>query len=204
MKRFRRMLVYLGLLFIGVVGLWYMVLTRKINPDAYFLQYIGPIDVTHVYVGHSSGGLRISPELENNFRPTSNRKIQYSINNGYSLYNDEYNFELDSKDTFKLIQLRDGKSLALGTVIEKTFLEYSNSYLYKIRIPDSYTATHEYARGIFPYYVPVQFTMMTSGGMKYSSETITKVLSPLGDSLILYTSSGHITPREKTGIRNSN
>ena len=128
--------------------------------------------------------------------------MRYSINNGYALYNDEYSFEVDENNNFRLIQLQNHKSMVLGTVVDKISKEYSHSTLYKIKLSGAYQGFHEYARGIFPYYVPVQFTMMTSGGMKYSTEERTVIISPKGDTLKLYQNYGHMDSGEKTGIYN--
>ena len=90
--------------------------------------------------------------------------------------------------------------MVLGEVVEKKFIEHTNTYLYKIKLPDEYQGIHEYARGMFPYYVPVQFTMMSSGGMRYSHEERSIVISPKGDTLKLYHNYGYMDSGEKSGI----
>nr|WP_297783860.1 hypothetical protein [uncultured Allomuricauda sp.] len=189
----------LGILFCFAV-LWYLVLKRYINPDNYFKNRLESVSFTHLNINCYKGGMRLSAELENNFRSVPSGKIQYSINNGYELYIDEHGFEIDSNNTFRLLQLKDGSSMVLGTVVDKTFLDYSQSYLYKIKLPENYIGSHEYARGMFPYYVPIKFTMMSSGGNKYSHEERTMVISPQGDTLRLYQNYGHMDSGEKTGI----
>jgi hypothetical protein len=185
---------------LGLVILGYLIIKRHINPDPYFSRQMEPIEFSHIFFRESASGLYVSAELEDDFASRANGKIQYSINNGYALYNDEYRFEIDSNNIFKLFQLKDGSSMVLGTVVDKTFMDYSQSYLYKIKLPEKYLGTHEYARGIFPYYVPVKFSMMSSGGNKYSHEERTLVISPQGDTLRLYQNYGHMNSGEKTGI----
>ncbi|MBO0340963.1 MAG: hypothetical protein ACTHOM_08285 [Allomuricauda sp.] len=126
--------------------------------------------------------------------------MKYPINREYPLYANEYSFEIDQNNNFRLTQLKDNKSMLLGTIVEKTYLDYPQCHLYKIKLPKAYKASHEYSRGIFPYYVPVGFSIMSSGGLKYSSETRITLISAEGDTLKLYTSSGHIMSNEKTGI----
>ncbi len=199
MMRLKTLVILLALIF-GFFILRYLVLRRHINPDAHLIRRMEPIEIAHIFIRESASGLHVSPELKNDFQSRSNGKIQYSINNGYALYHDEYNFEIDSENTFKLLQLKDGSSMVLGTVVDKTFIEYSQSYRYKVKLPDDYFCTHEYARGLVPYYVPIKFTMMSSGGNKYSHEERTLIIAPQGDTLKLYQNYGYMDSGERTGI----
>jgi hypothetical protein len=67
-------------------------------------------------------------------------------------------------------------------------------------MPKTYKASYIYKEGIMPFYVPVQFTMMTSGGMKYSSEYVAEIISQKGDTLRMYHNYGHIPESRPTGI----
>ncbi|MBO0329928.1 hypothetical protein [[Muricauda] lutisoli] len=41
------------------------------------------------------------------------------INREYPLYADEYSFEIDQNNNFRLTQLKDDKSMLLGIIVEK-------------------------------------------------------------------------------------
>ncbi|MCK0159581.1 hypothetical protein [Allomuricauda sp. F6463D] len=58
-------------------------------------------------VESNKGSVQITANLDNNYRSTSMGIIRYSINYGYTLYNDEYSFEVDENSTFKLKQLQN-------------------------------------------------------------------------------------------------
>jgi len=193
-------MLYVFLVIVSFIGLRYLVITRKINPDNYFKHRIGPIAFTHVVVRQSSSGIRISAVLDDEYKTIPSGKMSYSINNGYALYDDEYSYEVDGSDNFILYDQKSQKSFLLGKVVSKTFSEYTQSDHYKIELPKDYKGVHTFARGVFPYYVPIQFTMMSSGGMKYSTEMKTLLISPKGDTLKLYQNTGHIDHGEKTGI----
>ena len=195
-------MLYIFLVAVLLIGLWYLVVTRKINPDNYFKSRTGPISITHININQYNGGMRITADLHNDYKIIPSGQMRYSINNGYALYNDEYSFEVDENNYFRLIDLQRHNSMVLGNVVDKTYQDYSQSYLYKIKLMQGYQGFHVHARGIFPYYVPIQFTMMTSGGMKYSHEELTWVISPKGDTLKLYQNYGHMDSGEKTGIYN--
>ena len=193
---------YVFLSIVLLIGLWYLVVTRKINPDNFFKRRTGPISITHININQYNGGMRITADLDNEYKTIPSGKMRYSINNGYALYNDEYSFEVDENNNFRLIDIKHHKAMALGKIVDKAYQDYSQSYLYKIKLMQGYQGFHVHARGIFPYYVPIQFTMMTSGGMKYSHEELTRVISPKGDTLKLYQNYGHMDSGEKTGIYN--
>ncbi|MBR9854943.1 MAG: hypothetical protein GYB37_10260 [Algicola sp.] len=203
MKGFKRVLIFLGIL-TGLLLLRYMVLRRYINPDSYFLDRVEPIAFNQVYVHEYDGSFTISAEIGGNYRTSSDGTVEYSINDGHTLYDDEYMFQVDDNNAFILGHRTSQKTFLLGKVVEKEYLEYNRTKLYTLIIPEGYKGNFKYSRGVFPYYEPVRLTMMTSGGMKYSSETITSIISPLGDTLTLYTSSGHINSEGKTGIQNRN
>nr|WP_292962793.1 MULTISPECIES: hypothetical protein [unclassified Allomuricauda] len=196
----KKIMWYIFSVIVLLVGLWYLVITRKINPDNYFKHRADPATFTYLNINPYKGGMRVSANLDNDYHMLPSGKMSYSINNGYRLKEAEYSFEVNENNTFKLIQLQDNTSMVLGEVVEKKFIEHTNTYLYKIKLPDEYQGIHEYARGMFPYYVPVQFTMMSSGGMRYSHEERSIVISPKGDTLKLYHNYGYMDSGEKSGI----
>lgn len=199
---FRKIMLYIISVVVLLVGLWYLVVTRKINPDNYFKRQMDPVPFTHIHVNVFKGGIRVSANLENDFRSVPSGKTSYGINNGYRLNDHEFSFKVDENNMFKLTQFQGHKSMELGKIVEKKFMEQTQTYLYKIKLRQGYHGIHEYAIGIFPYYMPVQFTMMSSGGMRYSHEERTLVISPKGDTLKLYKNYGYMDSGEKSGIYN--
>lgn len=199
MLRFKKM--WITLLIIIVLGiLWSMVLSRKINPDTYFVRKLGPISFTHIYVNDYAGSLQITPGIGERYILKNSGKLRTSIGYTYSLYDDEYTFDVDKDGTFVLTQLSNGQSFALGKVVERKIQEYHGTEYYDIQIPKTYKASYNYKEGILPFYVSVQFTMMTSGGMKYSSEYVAEIISQKGDTLRMYHNYGYIPESRPTGI----
>ncbi len=192
------MWIFLGILMVLGVS-WYLVLSRTINPDAYFIKKIDPIPYTRIYVNDYVGSLQIAPNLGDEYKTMSTGN-RYYISNIYSLYDDDYSFTIDEDNHFVLKQLSNNKIFVLGKILEKTYLEYNGTDLYTIQLPKDYAAFHHYKRGLLPFYEKVNFTMMSSGGIKYSSEVTTIVISSSGDELRLYQNNGYIPKGKPTGI----
>lgn len=199
MLRYKKMLIVLGIL-LTIGSLWYLVLKRHINPDNLFIRRFEPISFNRLYVHDYKGSFMVIAEIGGNYRTSKDGKGQYSINDGYTLYDDEYTFRVDNDDNFVLEHITSQKAFILGKVEAKEHIEYDGTLLYTIEILEGYTANFTHAEGIFPYYEPVRLTMMSSGGMKYSSENCTLVLAPNGDRLQLCNSYGHIHSDKKSGI----
>lgn len=179
--------------------LWGMVLSRKINPDKYFIRKLDPIPFSHIYVNDYVGSLQITPDIGDEYRTTATGN-RYYISNIYSLYDDDYSFLVDKANNFILTQLSNNQSFVLGKVVDKSFQQYNGTDLYSIALPKDYSGVHQYTAGRLPFYEKVNFTMMSSGGIKYSSETLTIVASPKGDTLRLYQNYGYIPKGNPTGI----
>lgn len=193
------MWIVLGI-FMGMGVLWYLVVYRKINPDKYFVRKPDAIPFTHIYVNDYAGSLKITPGIGERYYYKSAGKVRISMDFEYSLFDDEYAFKIDGDNNFVLIQLSNKQSFVLGRVVKKSIQEFHSTDYYEIELPNKYEAHYQFTEGIFPFYVPVQFTMMTSGGMKYSSEYLTEIISPKGDTLRLYYNYGHIPEGKPTGI----
>ncbi|MDF0705681.1 hypothetical protein [Flagellimonas okinawensis] len=193
-------MLYLILAIALFIGFWHLIITRKINPDHIFVKRMDPIAFTHISISNFSGRIRISPKIGDNFRYRASGKISYSINNGYRLPYGEFSFEIDDQENIILNDLVRQQSMLIGKIDEKTYNEHFGTDLYRVRLPEEYKGQHEYTRGLFPYYVPIQFTMMTSGGNKYSHQERTIITSPKGDTLLLYQNYGHMDSGEKSGI----
>ncbi|MCB0371664.1 MAG: hypothetical protein KDD31_01500 [Muricauda sp.] len=199
MFRYRKMWLAVGILLVLGV-LWSMVMSRKINPDLYFVRKLEPISFTHIYVNDYAGSLQITPGIGEQYSYRQSGKLRTSIGYTYSLYDDEFIFDVDGDGMFVLTQLSNGQSFALGKVVERKIQEYHGTEYYDIQMPKTYKASYYYKEGILPFYVPVQFTMMTSGGMKYSSEYVAEIISQKGDTLRMYHNYGHIPESRPTGI----
>lgn len=193
------MLIVLGIC-IGLGVLWYLVLKRHINPDNLFIRRFEPISFNRLYVHDYKGSFMVIAEIGGNYRTAIDGKVQYSINDGYTFYDDEYTFKVDNNDNFVLQHTKSQKSFILGNVVAKEHIAYDDTLLYTIKILEGYSANFTHAKGIFPYYEPVRLTMMSSGGIKYSSENCTLVISPNGDRLQLCNGYGHIHSDKKSGI----
>ncbi|WP_431160155.1 hypothetical protein [Flagellimonas beolgyonensis] len=199
MLRYKKMWIVLGIL-IGIGVFWYLILYRKINPDNYFVKKLDTIPFTHVYVNDYAGSLKITPGIGERYYYKSAGKVRISMDFEYSLFDDEYAFKIDGDNNFVLIQLSNNQSFVLGRVVKKSIQEFHSTDYYEIELPKKHKAIYQFTEGIFPFYVPVQFTMMTSGGMKYSSEYLTEIISSKGDTLRLYYNYGHIPEGKPTGI----
>ncbi|NAY90972.1 hypothetical protein GTQ34_03485 [Muricauda sp. JGD-17] len=190
--------VALALLLLGV--LWYLTLARNINPDRFFVQKLGAIAFTELYVKDFKGGINIIPGVGERYMYASNGKIRYSASNYFPFYDIHYKFDIDENQNFTITKLATKQNFVLGKVIDKRYDDYDGSHLYTIRVPKEYEASFTYTLGRMPYYVNVQMTMMSSGGMKYSSQTKAVIKSQEGKYLMLSHSTGHLPPIEKTGI----
>lgn len=122
------------------------------------------------------------------------------IYHSFNLTDDEFDFKVVQNEVV-LADRETGKSFTLGAVVEHSVNEYGVAF-YKIKIKQGDQAVYRTARGFFPYYQAGTFTMMSSGGLKYSHE-IKTVITSKGEQLILYFSNGYISTGEKSRITDS-
>ncbi len=200
MSRIKKMWIVFGvILVLGLLS--YLVLSRKINPDNYFLLRTKQIPFREMTITISRYAMEFDPQFQRgNYKLGLGRSIH--IDQRYcTLYRVDYGFKIDGSNQFILIDVNTGRSFVVGKVLgEERSAEYA-TILYRIGIPEDYLVYHQEKEGLFPYY---QFrwsmTSPSGGGFGYSWEANTLLRSSQGDSLQFYRSNGAIEKGDKSGI----
>ncbi len=194
------MLIVLGI--IMVLGLLsYLVLSRKINPDRYFLLKTDKIPFREIKINVSKYAMEFEPQFKRgSYKLGLGRSVD--IDKLYcTLYRSEYGFQVDSFNQFILRDLDADKFFVFGKVLGKEMFEEYRTIQYRIEIPEDYEVFHQEKEGVFPYY---QFrwsmTSPSGGGFGYSWEANTLLRSPKGDSLQFYRGKGAIGKQDRSGI----
>ncbi|MEC7263664.1 MAG: hypothetical protein VXW38_07980 [Bacteroidota bacterium] len=194
------MLIVLGI--IMVLGLLsYLVLSRKINPDRYFLLKTDKIPFREIKINVSKYAMEFEPQFKRgSYKLGLGRSVD--IDKLYcTLYRSEYGFQVDSFNQFILRDLDTDKFFVFGKVLGKEMFEEYRTIQYRIEIPEDYEVFHQEKEGVFPYY---QFrwsmTSPSGGGFGYSWEANTLLRSSKGDSLQFYRGKGAIGKQDRSGI----
>ncbi|RIV47550.1 hypothetical protein [Flagellimonas pelagia] len=200
MSRFKKMWIAFGI--IMVLGLlFYLVLSRKINPDRYFLLKTDKIPFREIMINVSKYAMEFEPQFKRgSYKLGLSRSVD--IDKLYcTLYRSEYGFQVDASDQFILRNLDTDKLFVVGKVLGKEMFEEYRTVQYRIEIPEDYQAYHQEKEGMFPYY-QIHWSMMSStgGGFGYSWEANTLLRSPKGDSLQFYRGKGAIGKQDRLGI----
>ncbi|MBO6533025.1 MAG: hypothetical protein JJ967_08085 [Muricauda sp.] len=190
MMRFKTLGILLAVVF-GLIVLGYLVLKRHINPDRYFVKRTPSLSFDHIEVQNFIGGINLKPILE---------ETTFNVGTIYDLDDQSFGFEVDSNGYFILTEIPTGATFVLGKVENSIFDDNINAELYTIAIPRSYITKHEGMRGRIPFYESSQFTMMSSGGLKYSWAYKTTIQNPKDESLLLYAASKYMHDGTTTGI----
>jgi hypothetical protein len=88
------------------------------------------------------------------------RRISIPQNSLY-LYN--YDFKINANTNFKIIDQHTGQQIILGNVQNENKGPYPKIMSYRIKIPDDYTAHHQEAESIIPFY-RLSLTLLSSRG----------------------------------------
>jgi|GEM_PF-4034817 hypothetical protein len=200
MSRFKKMWIAFGI--IMVLGLlFYLVLSRNINPDPYFLLKTDKIPFREIMINVSRYAIEFEPQFnKGSYKLGLGRSVD--IDKLYcTLYRSEYGFHVDSSNHFILRNLDTDKLFIVGKVLGKEIFEEYRTVQYRIEIPEDYQAYHQEKEGIFPYYqIRWSMTSPSGGGFGYSWEENTLLRSQDGDSLQFHRSKGAILKDDRSGI----
>lgn len=190
----------LGVVF-GLGLLSYLVLSRTINPDNYFLLKTERIYYDELYIIVFKSGIEFVPKIKEGRYTLGLGRSRYINIPHNALYPYNYSFAVDESDKFIVCDKVLGKKFVVGMVIEKQNIHDRNMVSYTVKIPETYKAFHQEAEGVFPYY-KLNLTLLSprGGGFGYSWEKNTVLVSLSGDSLIFYRNHGAIQKKEKHGI----
>ncbi len=203
MKRLKKMGGTISILFtLGLLG--FLILFRTINIDNYILLRTDKLYYSELVVDVYGNVMVLIPQIEEGQYSLGlgrSRHISIPQNNLY-LYN--YNFKIDANTNFVLTHQHTGQQIILGNVLSENKGPYPKIISYKLKIPDDYTAYHQEAESIIPYY-RLNLTLLSprGGGFDYSWEIKTVLIAPNGDKLQFYRSLGHIDNDKNSGIFNS-
>ena len=203
MKRLKKMGVTIAILFtLGLFGL--LILFRTINIDNYILLRTDKQYYSELVVDIYGNVMVLIPQIEEGQYSLGlgrSRHISMPKNNLY-LYN--YNFKINANTNFVLTDQHTGQQIILGNVISENKGPKPKIMSYRIKIPDDYTAYHQEAESIIPYY-RLSLTLLSASELSfdYSWEIKTVLIAPNGDKLQYYRSLGHIDNNKKSGIFNS-
>lgn len=195
--------VTIAILFtLGLLGL--LILFRTINIDNYILLRTDKLYYSELVVDVYGNVMVLIPQIEDGQYSLGlgrSRRISIPQNSLY-LYNCD--FKIDANTNFKIIDQHTGQQIILGNVQSENKGPSPKIISYKLKIPDDYTAYHQEAESIIPYY-RLSLTLLSASGSRfdYSWEIKTVLIAPNGDKLKFYRSLGHIDNNKKSGIFNS-